>query len=343
MKASAIAALVGGRLEGGADPELTGVAPLDRAGPHELSLLAHARYSDAVAASAAGAVLVTEALAAKSAPAMPAIIVRDVHGALATLLPNLYPAAPHAASIHPTAVLGRGVELAEDVTIGAYAVIGARVRMGARVRIGAHCAVGDGCNLDDDVTLYDHVTLYPGVRVGARSAVHSGTRIGVDGFGYAWDGKSHRKVPQVGSCTIGADVEIGANCTIDRGSVGATEIGDGAKIDNLVHIGHNVRIGPHAIIVAQVGIAGSSTVGAGAVLAGQAGVGGHVKIGDRATVGGQSGVFGDLDAGGTYSGYPARPHREALRSQAALFKLPRLLERMRALEKAVFGEERTGG
>lgn len=343
MRASEIAALVDGHLQGGADSEITGVAPLDRAGPQDLSLLAHARYAVYLGATRAGAVLVSESLADRLRADVPAIVVKDVHGALTRILPRLYPEPVPAPGVHPSAVLERGVELGADVTIGAYAVIGAGTRIGARTQIGAQCVIGVGCELEADVVLAPHVTLYRGVRIGARSTIHSGTRLGVDGFGYAWDGRGHRKVPQVGGCVIGADVEIGANVTIDRGSIGATEIGDGVKIDNLVQIGHNVRIGAHTVIISQVGISGSTTIGSGVTLAGQAGIGGHLTIGDRATVAGQSGVFGDLAAGGTYSGYPARPHKEALRAQAAVARLPRIMERLRALERALFGEERKDG
>src|SRR5690606_37227911 len=149
------------------------------------------------------------------------------------------------------------------------------------------------------------VTLYPGVRIGARTIVHSGARLGVDGFGYVFAEGMHRKVPQVGGCVIGADVEIGANTTIDRGSIGQTEIGDNVKIDNQVHIGHNVRVGPRSLLVAQVGVAGSTEIGSGVTLGGQVGVSGHLTIGDGATVAAQAGVFGDLPGGAVYSGYPA--------------------------------------
>lgn len=342
MNASALAALVGGRLEGGSDPEITGVAPLDRAGPSDLSFLAHPRYLQYVEASGAGVLLVARKLENEVGSGRTRVIVDDVHRALAAVLPTLYPATPAQPGIHPTAVIGRGATIGADVAIEAYAVVGTDARIGDRARIGAHAVVGPGCVVDADVVLHAQVTLYPGVRVGARSILHAGVRVGVDGFGYAWVDGGHRKVPQVGGCIIGEDVEIGANTTIDRGSVGATEIGRGVKIDNLVHIGHNVRIGDHSIVIAQVGIAGSTTVGRGVTLAGQAGIPGHLTIGDGATVAAQAGVFGDIPAGETYSGYPARPHRESLRAHAAVARLPRVLERLKALERAVFGRTEKG-
>jgi UDP-3-O-[3-hydroxymyristoyl] glucosamine N-acyltransferase len=181
--------------------------------------------------------------------------------------------------------------------------------------------------------------LYDGVTVGARSVLHAGVRAGVDGFGYAHREGRHVKVPQIGLCSIGADVEIGANSCIDRGSIGSTVIGDGCKIDNLVHIAHNVQLGEHCIVIAQVGIAGSTRAGRYVTLGGQAGINGHIHIGDGATIAGQSGVFGDVAPGETVSGYPARPHRESLRAQAGLFRLPELMKRLRALERAVLGKD----
>jgi UDP-3-O-[3-hydroxymyristoyl] glucosamine N-acyltransferase len=159
--------------------------------------------------------------------------------------------------------------------------------------------------------------------------------VGKEGFGFVWHEGGHRRVEQVGKCVLEDDVEIGCNSTVDRGSIGDTVVGAGTKIDNLVHLGHNVRTGRHVIVIAQVGVSGSTSIGDGAVLAGQAGVGGHLDIGAGARVGAQAGVTADIPAGATYSGYPARPHREAMRAQAALFKLPDLMRRIRELEKAL--------
>lgn len=335
MKTADLAEIVDGTLEGSGDIEISGIAPLDRAGPGDLSFLASASYLTYVDQTAADALLIARDLQSETSRTGARIFVADVHRALAELLPHLYPEPEVRTGIHPTAVLEPGVTLGEDVTLGPYSVVGSRVRLGDRVRIGPHAVVESECDLDDDVVLHSHVVLYRGVRIGQRSVLHAGVRAGVDGFGYAEDEGEHRKIPQVGRCLIGADVEIGANSTIDRGSVGATEIGDGVKIDNLVHIGHNVRIGEGSIIIAQVGIAGSVRVGKGVTLAGQAGIPGHVEIGDGATVAAQAGLFGDVPAGAVYSGYPARPHREALRTQAALQQLPEALKRLRAIERSL--------
>ncbi len=333
MKASDVAQVLGGEWNEGDDPDLTGVAPLDRAGPDDLTFLAHSRYAAYVESSRAGAYLVTPALEDRIPPDRIRIVVADVHRAMALLLPRLYPEPARDPGIHPTAVLGRGVSIGPDVSIGPFAVVGERTVVGGCVSIGAHCVLGADCVLGESVTLHPHVTLYAGVRIGDRSILHSGVRVGVDGFGYVWHEGAHRKVPQVGTCVVGTDVEIGANSTIDRGSIGATEIGDGVKIDNLVHIGHNVRVGEHTVIIAQVGVAGSTVIGKRVTLAGQAGIPGHLSIGDGATIAAQAGVFGDVPAGAVYSGYPARPHREALRAQAGVARLPQLVKRVEALEK----------
>jgi UDP-3-O-[3-hydroxymyristoyl] glucosamine N-acyltransferase len=315
LKASQIAELVGGEFDGANDPEITGVAPIDRASAGELSFVAHAKYAAYLEASDAAAILVTDTLIPRGSTKLPRIVVQDVHRALAEVLRAFYPEPQVPDGVHPSAI------------------VDASAQVGARVRIGAYCVIGANCVIGADSILYPQVTLYPKVKLGERCVVHSGARIGSDGFGYVFVDGKHQKVPQVGGVVVGDDVEIGANTCIDRGSVGATEIGNGVKIDNLVHIGHNVRIGDLSIIVAQVGVSGSTVIGKGVTLAGQAGLQGHIHIGDGAIIGGQAGVLGDVPAGAVYSGYPARPHKEALRAQAALFKLPELLKRLRLLER----------
>lgn len=329
---------VEGRLEGDGSAVIQGVAPLQIAGPDQLSFVANARYLGYLQATRAGAVLVTEEHAGSVPGEVARVIVDDPHQALYRMLPLLYPEPRFEPGVHPTAVVDPSASVASDAAIGAYAVIGAGARIGTRVRIGAHVVVGDGAEIGEDSVLHPHVTLYRGVRMGSRCVIHSGTRLGRDGFGYVWSDGGHRKIPQVGGCVLGDDVEIGANCNIDRGSIGDTVIGSGTKLDAMVHLGHNVTVGKHAILVAQVGVSGSTAIGDGAVLGGQVGVGGHLSIGAGARVGAQAGVTAAIPAGETYSGYPARPHREALRAQGALFRLPRLLERVRRLEKAIFGD-----
>lgn len=329
------AGLVGGRVEGEAGTEVSGVAPVGDAGPGELAFLADRRYLDHLPGARALAVLVPEELAGAVEDVPSRIVVDDPRAALAVLLERFHPPFREPAAIHPTAVVEDGAGLGEDVAVGPYAVIGRNARVGDGAWIGPHTVVGAGCRIGEGSVLHPHVTLYPGVRVGDRVVVHAGARIGSDGFGwYEADGRP-RKIPQVGTCEIGDDVEIGANTCVDRGSIGRTVIGPAAKLDNLVQVGHNVEIGAGALVAAQVGIAGSSSVGEGARVGGQAGISGHLKVGAGVRIGGQAGVIGDVGAGETVSGYPARPHGEQMRALGALRRLPGALKRLRALEERV--------
>jgi UDP-3-O-[3-hydroxymyristoyl] glucosamine N-acyltransferase len=328
-----------GEVVGDGSRIVRGVAPLDEAGPEHLSFVANPRYFPYILTTRAGGVLVARDAPLELPEGLAVVRVADPHAALARILPVLYPGWSPAPGVHPTAVVEEGAEVGEGASVGPYAVIGAGSRIGPRARIGAHVVVGRGCEVGADTVLHAHVTLYDGVTTGERCVVHSGARLGADGFGFVFEGGQHRKVPQVGGCRLGDDVEIGANSTVDRGSIGDTVVGRGTKIDNLVHVGHNCRLGQHVIVVAQVGVSGSTRVGDGAVLAGQAGIGGHLTIGAGARVGAQAGVTADVPAGQTVSGYPARPHREALRVQAAVFKLPEIVERLKKLERALFGKK----
>jgi UDP-3-O-[3-hydroxymyristoyl] glucosamine N-acyltransferase len=330
LTAAVIAAAVGGRLEGDAEALVTGVAPLDRAGPHHLSFLASARYAPLLAEREQGVVLVTPELAASPGRTRARIVVAKPHDAMLSVLASLHPAPVHVPGIHPTAIIGRGATLGASVAVGPYAVVGEGASIGARSRLDAHVVVGPGAVIGEECQLFPSVTLYAGTRVGNRVRLHAGVRLGSDGFGYVFRGGAHEKIPHVGRCIVEDDVEIGANTTVDRGSIDDTVIGAGTKIDNLVQIAHNVRIGRLCLIMAQVGIAGSVQVEDGVILAGQAGISGHHTIGKGARIAAQGGVFGDVPAGETWSGYPARPHREALRAQAAMFRLPSLI---RGLER----------
>jgi UDP-3-O-[3-hydroxymyristoyl] glucosamine N-acyltransferase len=233
--------------------------------------------------------------------------------------------------VHPTAIVAPGARVGPGATIEAYAVIRAGADIGDRAWIGSHSVVGAGVKAGSDLRLFPHVTLYPGSTLGDRVTVHSGARIGSDGFGYVFRGGVHEKIPHVGRCLIGNDVEIGANSTIDRGSIDDTVVGDGTKIDNLVQLGHNVRVGRLCLLMAQVGVAGSSRIGDGAILAGQVGIAGHLTVGAGARLAAQAGVISDVPPGETWGGYPARPHRESLKASAALFKLSAMMKHLEQL------------
>ena len=313
LTAREIAQLVNGELRGDPESSVDGVAALDRAGPRHATFLASARYGDQFARSRAGIVFVARDMADAGEGPRTRIVVDRPAEAIQTILPLLYDLTPAEPWVAPTARIGRGVQL------------------GAGVRIEDYVVLGDGVIVGDGSRLYPHVTVYSGGEIGARCAIHSGVRIASDGFGYVFRNGRHEKIPHVGRCVIGDDVEIGANTTIDRGSIDDTVIGAGTRIDNLVQIGHNVRIGSLCIVMSQAGIAGSAHIGNGVIIAGQAGIGGHVSIGDGARIAGQAGVFGDVPAGETWSGYPARPHRESLRATGALFKLSGMIRRLEAL------------
>jgi UDP-3-O-[3-hydroxymyristoyl] glucosamine N-acyltransferase len=339
LTAEAIAAAVGGTLQGDPSAQVSGVAPLDRADATHLTFLGNAKYASLAADRELGVVLVTAELA-EQARARARVVVKNPHEAMLPLLPLLYPPASHRAGIDPTVKLGRGASLGDDVSIGPGVVIGDDVRIGARTRLDAYVVVGSGVQIGDDCQVYPGVTMYSGTRLHDRVIVHAGARLGSDGFGYVFRDGVHAKIPHVGRCIVESDVEIGANTTIDRGSIDDTVIGAGTKIDNLVQVAHNVRIGRLCLIMAQVGIAGSVRIEDGCILAGQAGISGHLTIGKGARLAAQAGVFGSIPAGETWSGYPARPHKEALRAQAAMFKLPSLIRALERLVERDRGEER---
>ena len=259
------------------------------------------------------------------------VVVDKPMEAMLGLLPRLYAAPRGTTGIHPMAVLGRGVRLGKDVAVGPYAVLGEGASVGDGTVIDAHVVIGEGVPVGAECHLYPSVTVYPGSMIGSRVIAHAGARIGSDGYGYVFTKGAHQKIPHVGRCIIEDDVEIGANTTIDRGSIDDTVIGAGTKIDNLVQVGHNCTVGKLCLIMSQVGLSGSTRIGNGVVIAGQAATKGHMEIGDRAQIAGQSAVFGDVPAGETWSGYPARPHRESLRATAALWKLTGMIKRIERL------------
>jgi UDP-3-O-[3-hydroxymyristoyl] glucosamine N-acyltransferase len=327
-----VADLVGAEVRGDGSREVRGVSPLDSAGPGDLAFAGEERLGT-LANSEAAAVIVPRRSADRLGPSRAVLLLaEDPRLAFARAL-KLFVRGPRPApGIDPRAHVGPGAEVDPSAHVGPFAFVGERARVGPRAVIHAGAWLGDEAELGEDSVLFPGVVVYPRSRIERRVVVHAGAVIGSDGYGYVWDGQRHVKVDQVGIAVVEDDVEIGAGCTIDRGALGETRIGRGSKLDNLVHVGHNVRVGEHCLLVAQVGVAGSTRLGNHVVLGGQVGVGGHLHLADGVRVGGQAGVAKSLEAPGDYWGTPAREHRTWLRMLAALSRLPRLLETVRDLE-----------
>jgi len=327
-----LAERVAGLVEGDPDRRLAGIAPAGNAGPEHLTYVVSEKYARHLACNDAGAALVPPGLAVE-ANGTTLIRVENPELAFSKLIVLFVPDEGSRPGVHPTAVLEAGVDLGAEVAIGPFVTIGRDAVVGDRTDIGPGTVIGSGVTIGDDCSIGPSCTLLRGAVVGDRVRLHAGVRLAVDGFGYASGPEGPVKIPQVGRCVIENDAEIGANSTVDRGSLGDTTVGAGTRIDNLVHIGHNCRIGRNCFIVAQVGIAGSSVVEDGVRLAGQVGLAGHLTVGAGAAVGAQSGVMTDIPAGEVWSGYPARPHRMWLRSTSIFYKLPEIVKRMGAVEK----------
>ena len=332
----AIAERVGGTVRGDGARPIARLASLESAGPDAVSFLSGRRHAKLAAASAAGALLVSASLEAHAAPGAARIVVGDPYVAYARLsqwFEALLAPAPRPAAVDPAARVDPLARLGADVDVGPGASIAAGASVGDGTRIAAGCAIGEGASIGPGSTLHPNVVVYPGVTIGARATIHSGTVVGSDGFGFAPSPEGFVKIAQLGSVRIGDDVEIGANCAIDRGALDDTTIGDGVKIDNLVQVGHNVRIGAHTVIAGCVGIAGSATIGARCMIGGGVGIAGHLEICDGAVIGGFSLVERSVDEPGFYTGaWPLQGHAQWERTAATLKQLPELRRRLRALE-----------
>jgi UDP-3-O-[3-hydroxymyristoyl] glucosamine N-acyltransferase len=295
----------------GADPDamFDGVAPLDKAGPDDVSFFDNKRYAAAFAKSKAGACVVEAGWASKAPNGMALLVSDYPYLAFARLAQAFYPDERPSPGIAPSAVVDPTARLGTDCWVDAGAVIGRNVQIGKRCRIGANAVIGDAVVLGDDCAVGASASLSHCI-VGSRAVIYPGARVGQDGFGFATDASGHTKVPQLGRVMIGDDVEIGANTTIDRGAGPDTVIGAGCRIDNLVQIGHNVQLGKGCVIVAQAGISGSTKIGDNVMIGGQSGLSGHLEIGQGAQIAAKSGVRSNIPAGIQYGGFPAVPIRD---------------------------------
>ncbi|MDH7600876.1 MAG: UDP-3-O-(3-hydroxymyristoyl)glucosamine N-acyltransferase [Armatimonadota bacterium] len=335
LTARELAEKLGGLIEGSDDVIITGVNSVDYASEGDVVLAENEKFFKKACASGASCI-VTAPNIGRTTPGKTLIRVENPADAFITVLELFMPEEPMPArGVSKTAVVGSNVRLGRDVRVGANAFIGDRAVLGdgcvvhPNVHIGADVVIGDSC------ILYPGVVIYPRCRIGNRVVLHAGVVIGADGFGYRQGPNGLRKIPQVGIVEIGDDVEIGANSTVDRAKFGATIIGSGSKIDNLVHIAHNVKIGRNCIIVALSGVAGSVEIGDNVTLAAQTGVKDNVRIGDGCIVAARAGVIGDLQKGSVVSGFPARDHFAEKRAQAAWLRLPEMLKRLKVLESEV--------
>ena len=327
-----LAEFLGCALEGDGRAQISGVAAPISARETDLIYVESPRHMDKAAASAATCVLIAPGLALEGKTLLRAA---NPKLAFARAAAWLLPPAPIAIGIHPTSVIAPTAQLAGGVAVGPYAVIEDGAKIGERTEVGAFCFIGRDARLGEDCRLYPRVTLYAGARLANRVILHSGAVIGSDGFGYVAEGGKRLKFPQVGEVELGDDVEIGANTTIDRGSLGRTEVHAGTKLDNLVHIAHNVHIGENTVIAAQTGISGSAVIGRDVAFGGQAGLGDHCEIEDGAIVGGQAGILPGkiIRSGQIVWGTPARPLGKFKEQFAWLGRLPELAARVQRLEK----------
>lgn len=332
ITAAQIAAQIEGEVQGDGTVEITGLAPADCAKPGDLTFAENPIHLAAAERGPATAILVSGAF-----PPSSKVVIRvpNARIALAKLLPILFPPDLPASGIHPSAVVDTTAQIDATAHIGPHCVVGARVRLGARSVLMGGNHLDRDCQVGNDVRLFPNVVVYAHSHIGDRVTVHAGTVIGSDGYGYVLDEGRHRKMLQVGGVTIQDDVEIGANAAIDRGAIHSTLIGQGTKIDNLVHIAHNVVLGKHCLIMGQVGFAGSTRLGDYCVVASQSGIADHLRLGNRSTVGAKSGVMRDIPEDGTVLGIPAVPHQQAKRQWIALQRLPEWLVRQRKLEQEV--------
>ena len=333
LKLSEIATFVNGELDGDESITIHGIAKIEEAQENDLTFIANPKYQKYIENTSASAVLVE-----KNFPKVDIPVIRTENPYFAFLKilkmfhPDIETLEP---GVHPMSVVSNTSKLGENVAIGAFVYIGKNCILGNNVKLYPGVVISDNVHIGNDVLLYPNVSIRERVEIGNNVIIHNGAVIGSDGFGFAREGDSYQKIPQVGTVVIEDSVEIGSNCSIDRATLGETRIKKGVKLDNLIQIAHNVEVGEHTVIAAQTGISGSSKIGKHVVIGGQVGFAGHIDVGDNITIGGQSGVSKNLKSNGVFLGFPAKPIMQVRREEASLRKLPDLIKKVRALERHI--------
>ncbi len=328
-----LAALVGGRVVGDARTPIACITAVGEATPDALTFATDEHFLIAAGTSSAAAILVASNLAQRAGNEKPLIVVDNVRAALAVLLERLRPPRPSGPFRHPTAVVEASARIGERVYLDAHAYVGANAELGTDCIVGVGAYVGAGVTVGEGTWLHANAHIMDGCVVGRHAVLHAGCVIGSEGFGWAFLDDRLERIPQTGNVVLGDFVEIGASSCVDRAQLGSTSIGEGTKIDNLVQIGHNCRIGRHCVFAALTGLAGSTIVGDNVKVGGQVGFKGHITVGSGVTIAGQTGVWGDVPDGTVLSGMPGREHREHLKTEVMLRRLPKLVARVEALER----------
>jgi UDP-3-O-[3-hydroxymyristoyl] glucosamine N-acyltransferase len=332
---TALAGVLGGEAHGEAALPLLRPVPADQGDPQGVAFAESERYLRLAEASGVGALVVARGTATRC----PRVEVDDPRRAFLVLLTLAERSEAPAAGVHPSAFVHPGARIADGSSIGPFATVGEGSVVHSGAYVGPGCHIGPRCVVGEGTWLLANAVLVQDVRTGARCRILPGAVVGAEGFGFAWDGSRHVRIPQVGGVVLGDDVEVGANACIDRATCGDTVVGSGTKIDNLVQVGHNARIGRHVVLAGQSGLAGSVTLGDGVVAGGQSAFADHVTVAAGSSIAGRSGVTRSIDEPGEYAGYRSRPIREALRDEALVRRLAELVERVRVLEATLAGQD----
>ena len=334
--AEMLAALIGGTVDGDPKAAVSTFAKIEEGHPGALSFLANPKYTHYIYDTQSSIVLVADTFVPERPVQATMIRVADPYGAVTKLMEMAAAAmTQHPVGIEQPSYIAEDVAIDKETYVGAFAYIGKGAVIGRGAKIYPQVYVGNGAVIGEDTVLYPGSRVYPGCHIGARCIIHAGVVIGADGFGFAPDSEGvYHKIPQMGIVEIGDDVEIGANTTVDRATMGATRVGRGTKLDNLIQVAHNVTVGEHTVVAAQAGIAGSAHVGSHCMVGGQVGIAGHIAVGDRTQIGAQSGVPNNVAPGSRITAYPAVPAGEFARQAAYIRRLGQLFDRVGALEKS---------